>query len=34
MLVNRNQIQVKSVEGDLWDQDGGHAHFKVWQGAA
>jgi len=28
-LVNRNQIQVKSVEGDLWDQTEVVAHFKV-----
>jgi catecholate siderophore receptor len=29
MIVNRNQIQVKSVEGDLWDQTEVTAHFKV-----
>ncbi|WP_254064364.1 TonB-dependent siderophore receptor [Granulicella sp. S156] len=29
MTVNRNQIQVKSVEGDLWDQTEVTAHFKV-----
>jgi catecholate siderophore receptor len=28
--VNRNQIQVKSVEGDLWDQTEVAAHFKTW----
>jgi catecholate siderophore receptor len=28
--VNRNQIQVKSVEGDLWDQTEVTAHFKTW----
>jgi catecholate siderophore receptor len=28
--VNRNQIQVKSVEGDLWDQTDVAAHFKTW----
>jgi catecholate siderophore receptor len=27
--VNRNQIQVKSVEGDLWDQTEITAHFKT-----
>jgi catecholate siderophore receptor len=27
--VNRNQIQVKSVEGDLWDQTEVTAHFKT-----
>jgi catecholate siderophore receptor len=29
MTVNRNQIQVKSVEGDLWDQTEVTAQFKV-----
>ena len=29
ILVNRNQIQVKSVEGDLWDQMEVTARFKV-----
>jgi catecholate siderophore receptor len=29
--VNRNQIQVKSVEGDLWDQTEVTAHFKTWK---
>jgi catecholate siderophore receptor len=29
MVVNRNQIQVKSVEGDLWDQTEVTARFKV-----
>ena len=29
ILVNRNQIQVKSVEGDLWDQTELTAHFKT-----
>ena len=29
ILVNRNQIQVKSVEGDLWDQMEVSARFKV-----
>jgi catecholate siderophore receptor len=29
MTVNRNQIQVKSVEGDLWDQTEVTAHFRV-----
>ena len=29
-IVNRNQIQVKSVEGDLWDQLEVAAHFKTW----
>jgi catecholate siderophore receptor len=29
MTVNRNQIQIKSVEGDLWDQTEMTAHFKV-----
>jgi catecholate siderophore receptor len=29
MVVNRNQIQVKSVEGDLWDQTELTARFKV-----
>jgi catecholate siderophore receptor len=28
--VNRNQIQVKSVEGDLWDQTEVSAQFKTW----
>jgi catecholate siderophore receptor len=28
-IVNRNQIQVKSVEGDLWDQTEVTAHFKT-----
>jgi catecholate siderophore receptor len=28
-IVNRNQIQVKSVENDLWDQLETTAHFKV-----
>jgi catecholate siderophore receptor len=28
--VNRNQIQVKSVEGDLWDQTEVTAHFKTF----
>ncbi len=27
--VNRNQIQTKSVEGDLWDQTEVSARFKV-----
>jgi catecholate siderophore receptor len=27
--VNRNQIQIKSVEGDLWDQTELTAHFKL-----
>jgi catecholate siderophore receptor len=30
LLVNRNQIQVKSVEGDLWDQTEVSAHFKTF----
>jgi len=29
ITVNRNQIQIKSVEGDLWDQTEVTAHFKV-----
>ncbi|ADW69752.1 TonB-dependent siderophore receptor [Granulicella tundricola] len=29
ILVNRNQIQIKSVEGDLWDQTEVNARFKV-----
>jgi catecholate siderophore receptor len=29
MVVNRNQIQTKSVEGDLWDQTEITARFKV-----
>ncbi len=29
MIVNRNQIQTKSVEGDLWDQTEVTARFKV-----
>lgn len=29
IVVNRNQIQVKSVEGDLWDQTEVTARFKV-----
>lgn len=29
MIVNRNQIQIKSVEGDLWDQTEVTAKFKV-----
>ncbi len=29
-LVNRNQLQIKSVEGDLWDNTELTAHFKVW----
>ncbi len=29
ILVNRNQIQVKSVEGDLWDQTEATARFKT-----
>jgi catecholate siderophore receptor len=29
ILVNRNQIQVKSVEGDLWDQTELATHFKA-----
>ena len=29
--VNRNQIQVKSVEGDLWDQTEVVTHFKTWK---
>jgi catecholate siderophore receptor len=29
IAVNRNQIQVKSVEGDLWDQTELSAHFKT-----
>jgi catecholate siderophore receptor len=29
-IVNRNQIQVKSVENDLWDQMEITAHFKTW----
>jgi catecholate siderophore receptor len=28
--LNRNQIQVKSVEGDLWDQTEVTSHFKTW----
>lgn len=28
--VNRNQIQVKSVEGDLWDQTEVTTHFRTW----
>ena len=30
MVVNRNQIQTKSVEGDLWDQTEITARFKVF----
>lgn len=30
IVVNRNQIQVKSVEGDLWDQTEGTARFKFF----
>jgi catecholate siderophore receptor len=29
IIVNRNQIQTKSVEGDLWDQTEATARFKV-----
>jgi catecholate siderophore receptor len=29
VTVNRNQLQIKSVEGDLWDQTELTAHFKV-----
>ena len=29
ILVNRNQLQVKSVEGDLWDQTEVTARFKI-----
>lgn len=29
IVVNRNQIQVKSVEGDLWDQSELALHFKA-----
>jgi catecholate siderophore receptor len=29
MVVNRNQIQTKSVEGDLWDQTEVTARFKL-----
>ena len=29
IVVNRNQLQIKSVEGDLWDQTELTAHFKV-----
>jgi len=29
--VNRNQIQVKSVEGDLWDQTEVVSHFNTWK---
>ncbi len=29
VLVNRNQIQVKSVEGDLWDQTEVTLHFRT-----
>jgi catecholate siderophore receptor len=29
IAVNRNQIQIKSVEGDLWDQTELSAHFKT-----
>jgi catecholate siderophore receptor len=29
ITVNRNQIQIKSVEGDLWDQTELTAHFKL-----
>lgn len=29
MTVNRNQIQIKSVEGNLWDQTEATARFKV-----
>ena len=28
-VVNRNQIQIKSVEGDLWDQTEVTARFKT-----
>ena len=30
VTVNRNQIQIKSVEGDLWDQTEVTAHFKTF----
>ncbi|QHN04464.1 TonB-dependent receptor [Granulicella sp. WH15] len=30
IVVNRNQIQTKSVEGDLWDQTEVTAHFKTF----
>jgi catecholate siderophore receptor len=30
ITVNRNQLQIKSVEGDLWDQTEMSARFKVW----
>jgi len=30
ITVNRNQIQIKSVEGDLWDQTEVTAHFKTF----
>jgi catecholate siderophore receptor len=30
IIVNRNQIQVKSIEGDLWDQTEVTAHFKTF----
>ena len=29
-LVNRNQLQIKSVEGDLWDNTELTAHFKLF----
>jgi catecholate siderophore receptor len=29
ILVNRNQIQIQSVEGDLWDQTDITAHFRT-----
>ncbi len=29
-VVNRNQLQIKSVEGDLWDNSELSAHFKLW----
>ena len=30
VMVNRNQIQIKSVEGDLWDQTEVSAHFRTF----
>ena len=30
IVVNRNQIQIKSVEGDLWSQMEGNFHFKTF----
>ena len=30
ILVNRNQIQTKSIEGDLWDQTEVTAHFRLF----